>query len=619
MQVQALRSQVEHLRGENSSLAEQLAQANASRRVEVDALRTEMAELRDESSGVEEERDMLREDIDGWRTRCADLERTLREDRVRAEDERKEGMLLREKVRKLGDRLAATQTAGPHGGQQNEDQALAAAQAKLIAEMRDQIFALAAALERERLKAGNANGEAGSRSTSPLLKALASQDANIAASMLDEQLRPANVGPSTSPRPVAPSAFVGRHHNESAASSNASSYNSSSISSGLGHITEDTSVADDDSVFGGSYKSPSSPAFSNPNNAYNFTAVSQQQQQQYGSGSGISIHSTSTPLRRDDSSHNVGILHTLAEEDEEATEEEEEDDDDYEDIEQREFNDRVPELVPDEFRGRTQSSSTGSADTNDHMPLTPVKESSPVLSPAQQQQQQAQAGHERKSSHERSDSFLRQWSFPSGAVKRTSMEDETRESFWNIYTDRTLPPLPIEPAALDLPPFSAEISLDEDYFSAAFGRQMQGQQRSRPASLLLSQGGPPPSRSSLQASRLSAELAETPAAAPAAPLSAGSRLSQGFSSLWGWKSAVPAAPATAPLPEASPYSPFSSSTAGSSAASALAVPPPLPPKHAATRTGGARRLLKLEASPLSQLDFTRSCGCEVSGTRVIRL
>ena len=359
MQVQALRSQIEHLRIESSTLQSQVSSAEQARASESETLRNEITQLNDANEELEMEREMLREDIDGWRTRCNDLERTLQLERSRAEDERKEGILLREKVRKLGDRLTAAQSCSP-GESSGEDQALASAQAKLISEMRDQIFTLAAALERERLK--NMNSNEGSQTTSPLLKALASY-----------QSKDADVQP------------ISGRHNESATGSNASSFNfsmssgSGSIRSGFGNTTEDTSAGDDDSVFGLGSKSPVSPASAS-------TCFP---------SSGISMHPMSMPLRHVDSNVALGGLHTLTEEEEEEEYEEEEIlEETMSEMEEEE--DKIPELVPDEFRTRTQSASTGSTDTNDHMPLTPAKES-----PNMPQQ---------KDMHDRSDSFLKQWS-----------------------------------------------------------------------------------------------------------------------------------------------------------------------------------------------------------------
>lgn len=640
MQMQALRSQIEHLRSENASLAASLASAESARSSEVSALREELAEVRESSAGIEEERESFREDVDGWRERCTGLERALREERERVEDERREGLLLREKVRKLSSRLEQQQTSGAAGGgphaasNQTEDQQLAAAQAKLIAEMRDQIFSLAAALERERLNKAAAAAGAGangspsvSRNASPLLRALESQDANIAALSVNG---PAAAAAATAAVTAAEDKTIkavgsgGRHHNESATSSTASSYNFSSFSGSTfsGNVTEDTSVSADEyeSVFGG--KSPSSPAFNSTYASYASSSVAQT------APNSISIHGTSMPLRRDDSAPGFG-LQTLAEEDEEATEEEEEEEsataEDFteaeednfyidsqaaEESEQEVLNDGVPELVPDELRPRTQSGSV-STDASEGLPLTPAKEQ--PIAPA------------KAAAHQRSHSFIRQWAFPSGAISQPSWipdERDSQESFWNLrLSDAPLPPLPVKEDYISAAPFSAEISFDEDLFSNAFAA---GATKSRPPSLLL-HNGPPPARSSgagAGAGRLSytnepdsATALSTPSTA-ATPSTAGSRLSlQGFSSLWGWKSApTPApAPASVPAPALAPVV----------EAQSVAVAPVLPAKTAQalqqSKFTPGRRLLKLEPSPLSRLDFTQSCGCDHSGSRIIRL
>lgn len=426
MQVQALRSQVEHLRTENASLTNQLAGLEESKQIEVESLRLELAEIREDANNLDMEREMLKEDIDGWRMRCNDLEKALKAERSRSEDERKEGILLREKVKKLGDRLAATQSSAISPGQEkDEEQALVGAQAKLIAEMRDQIFSLAAALERERLK--NA-GEDGSRTTSPLLKALTSQQQSdqdsTASSSATSTVVPSpasTVARAGIPSPAFKNASnakagvaISRHHDSgSAAGSNASSYNfsvssasgsvSGSLRSGIlgsGNLTEDTSIGDEDcSVFGNPLhmtKSPASPAFTSASSSFSGSAAYQS-----GSGSstgmGISIHSMSLPLRPIDSALNLGGLQTLAEE------EEGDDEGDYDVDGQAGF--KLPALVPDELRHRTQSASTASTtDASEHLPLTPSKES-PIASAAAVDDDQHP-----KPGHHRSDSFIRQWS-----------------------------------------------------------------------------------------------------------------------------------------------------------------------------------------------------------------
>lgn len=99
---------------------------------------------------AEMERDALREDVDLWRKRCRGLE-----DRLEAE--RQETALLRDRVRKLGDRLLKVSSATDSASPTEEHEA---AQSRLIAEMRDQLFALTSALERERKERTEAEARA---------------------------------------------------------------------------------------------------------------------------------------------------------------------------------------------------------------------------------------------------------------------------------------------------------------------------------------------------------------------------------------------------------------------------------------------------------------------------
>lgn len=100
---------------------------------------------------LELERDALREDVDLWRKRCKGLE-------DKYETERRESTLLRERVRKLGDRLLTVSSAAPSRPTAAEEHG--AAQARLIAEMREQLFSLTAALERERKEKAEAVAQA---------------------------------------------------------------------------------------------------------------------------------------------------------------------------------------------------------------------------------------------------------------------------------------------------------------------------------------------------------------------------------------------------------------------------------------------------------------------------
>lgn len=95
-----------------SELEQQLEAECSGRRFEVEALQREVEMTKETIEDLSGERDALHEDVEGWRSRCNRLEAQVKKER--------------------------------------EDDALAQAQAKLIGEMRDQIYTLVAALERER-------------------------------------------------------------------------------------------------------------------------------------------------------------------------------------------------------------------------------------------------------------------------------------------------------------------------------------------------------------------------------------------------------------------------------------------------------------------------------------
>lgn len=106
---------------------------------------------------AEMDREALKEDIEDWRHRCKTLE-----DRLDAE--KREAMVLRDRVRKrelstwppltpVGDRLSSvssTHSVDDKPSSRSEADAFAKAQGRLLTQMRDQLFSLAAALDAER-------------------------------------------------------------------------------------------------------------------------------------------------------------------------------------------------------------------------------------------------------------------------------------------------------------------------------------------------------------------------------------------------------------------------------------------------------------------------------------
>ncbi|KAK8858527.1 hypothetical protein IAR55_002754 [Kwoniella newhampshirensis] len=92
---------------------------------------------RDAHMELEMEREALKEDVEVWRSRCQDLEQMLAA-------ERRESAILRDRVRKLGNRLSSVSSV-PTGLSDTR-----AAESQLITEMREQLFTLTSSLEQER-------------------------------------------------------------------------------------------------------------------------------------------------------------------------------------------------------------------------------------------------------------------------------------------------------------------------------------------------------------------------------------------------------------------------------------------------------------------------------------
>ncbi|WVQ65713.1 uncharacterized protein L199_003891 [Kwoniella botswanensis] len=97
------------------------------------------ATWRDVQLDMEMEREALKEDVELLKNRCASLEEKL-------EMERKESTVLRERVRKLGDRLSSVSSVPTDRSSSDSH----AAESRLIAEMREQLFNLTTSLEAER-------------------------------------------------------------------------------------------------------------------------------------------------------------------------------------------------------------------------------------------------------------------------------------------------------------------------------------------------------------------------------------------------------------------------------------------------------------------------------------
>lgn len=449
--------------GQSVSLASALLAASTARE-EAHSLRVQLCD-------VEAERDMLREDVDGWRVRVGDLERGLQAEKAKLEDERREVLAGRERIRKLGDRLAAASAAADSpSGEQDEVKQMTAAQAKLIGEMRDQIFALAGALERERAD-HLVTKEALERVRRGLVKtpfAVPDMSYHLQAALQievnsyeeDEPADPTyqDDGSPALDEPSPPRDGPKRHQG-----SDASAFSSgTSFGSQFANTTADTSVADDESVAG---KSPAAM-------------------------------SSGTVLR----SRESGGLGTLAEEDEDYDEEAA--------IDSRSAEATDSTVRPDLTRARMDSASTQSA-ASEAPPKTPSCVDPPAMDP--------------KASHHRSESFIRHWSFPRGPVPQVRMDDDDHCFFFRPNSvEMTLPALEPGRNALETPPFL--LSYLEHDESDAVSQVSETSHVRRPSSprprtrdsislKRLSATAPPPSRSAHVSAALSSASASSAASA----------------------------------------------------------------------------------------------------------
>lgn len=325
------------LEGRLAELQTRLSESTEHHKLSQGQLETELAEVRGQLEDAVSERDALADDVEGWRSRCADLTAALDREKQALDTEKKDGALAREKVRKLGDKLAAV--SGAQEAAEEKDDALTTAQAKLINEMRDQIFSLAGALDQEKRQ-----------------HASAAQQLQVLQNEQSWQL------PS---------------HNDSVDASTASSFLRSSLGSSFGGGDESsfTSMSSFDSTLGGK------PEFSSSVNG-------------------------------------PGGLHTLAEEDEEEGELDLEagpDDGAWSDED-----DGVPEL---DFRGtqthaeHLQKGQPGSTSSSVSLDINETRTPPPPQEP--------------QPTHHRSDSFIKQWTFPRGKVTPLNMLEPEDHSFFS--------------------------------------------------------------------------------------------------------------------------------------------------------------------------------------------
>ncbi|ODN77581.1 hypothetical protein L202_04749 [Cryptococcus amylolentus CBS 6039] len=96
---------------------------------------------RDVQLEMERENQQLRDDVEFWKGKSMGFEE-------RYESERREGMVLRERVRKLGNRLSSISSLPTE--RQSFESSAHTAESRMVAEMREQLFQLTGKLEQER-------------------------------------------------------------------------------------------------------------------------------------------------------------------------------------------------------------------------------------------------------------------------------------------------------------------------------------------------------------------------------------------------------------------------------------------------------------------------------------
>ncbi|KAM0793713.1 hypothetical protein ACM66B_001138 [Microbotryomycetes sp. NB124-2] len=523
-----------------AELEKQLEEAQVARRFEVEGLQREVQQTREAVEDLTSERDMLREDVDGWRHRVQALE----SDRSKGKDE----------------------------------EALTKAQAKLISEMREQIMGLVSSLDKEKRELASARDEIERLKADRESWIQQQEDQRALEQAQQDQLASEyDEAEAEAQADDAAAALSNRRHQFNAASDGSVFSASSYGRSYSGNTTEDTSIATD--VEDGYPSKGSSPQSS-------------------------VINFGSFKARDSDSAGLVALnpLQTLAEVEEED--------------EESRSSDRLKQI----------SGSTGSA-SSEQMPPTPA----PV-----------------PMNHDRSHSFVRQWSFPKGTVNpvRLSQEDH---SFFDYNRHTSLPALPLDNS--NWPEFvNADLTLEDEaitLFDPTIGAGFHHARR--PSSPRPSEHLPPHVR------RYSGQFAsKAPPLAPSAithaqlsqfesppPKSTLSRLSFGFFGGSGaqqqqqhqqqqrhyddFDSGLPTSRGVSVLPT-SELDSFSSRPMFSNLKPHLAqhaAPPPPPPPRKRNSMSAAPRYIKANevkrprAARVGKLDFTPSCCADSSSVYVV--
>ncbi|CAO1613012.1 unnamed protein product [Sympodiomycopsis kandeliae] len=100
-QRQKLVTRIDELQNENERLTDAVASKDSALSASAAKLAAQQQEMDGKTEDLEAERDMLRDDVDGWRTRCGDLEKSARSDKASLEEERQHSYSLALRVQTL--------------------------------------------------------------------------------------------------------------------------------------------------------------------------------------------------------------------------------------------------------------------------------------------------------------------------------------------------------------------------------------------------------------------------------------------------------------------------------------------------------------------------------------
>lgn len=390
-----------------------MEEGTAAKVSEVEKLRNDLEELKIKTEDIEMERDELKEDVEGWRIRVKNLEKSLATEKTVLEEEKKENALAREKIRKLGDRLQS-----------------ATNDTKLTGELKEQVFNLVATLEKERKES-----ESMKLSLEAQMKKEKTGHEEVMKSLLAQLEAEKKKRRNTSDGTDAP-VEVGDESESGNESSSAPSTRPGSVFSTISTNSSMSSFGPICSSQKSSFGFSSYPGDSQ----YDMPPSSDDETSKYPASIESTYNGSEFVFKTGLSDFNAGVasfggLQTLAEEDE--------DEDELARMEEAASplphstsfqplpitltTDEQNLAVPLEFEEDTKLES-------DPIPI-------PIHAPVPQQPLH----------HKRVESFVKQWSFPKGPVAKTFTQEETH-SFFGLNPDNpSLPPLPVSDAAMNLP------------------------------------------------------------------------------------------------------------------------------------------------------------------------